>query len=148
MKPPGSAMDIEIGASLAEMARLHDAAAAFLQDAAADERTRFAVLFAIEEIVCNIIGYAHDDDKPHLIRLRFEHGAEAIAVEVVDDGRPFDPSAQPPVDTGLAPEQRPLGGLGIFITRGLASDMSYRREGRHNRLSLRFDRPGRLREKI
>lgn len=135
-------MDIEIGASPAEMARLHDAADAFLHAAAADDTTRFAVIFAIEEIVGNIIRYAHDDSDSHAIRLHFEHDAEAIAVEVVDDGRPFDPSAQPPVDTGLAPEQRPLGGLGIFITRGLASDMRYRREGGRNRLSLRFDRPG------
>ncbi|MGD9787891.1 MAG: ATP-binding protein [Sulfuricellaceae bacterium] len=138
MKQRRPRLDIEIGNDFAELPRLHAAARDFLQAAQVDEMTRFAVLFALEELVSNIIRYAYDDQFRHPIQVHFEQAAGSIEVEVVDDGRPFNPCPHPPPDTGLPPEKRPVGGLGIFLARELTQEMHYQRENNLNRVRLSF----------
>ena len=57
----------------------------------------------LEEIVTNVISYAHDD------------------------GRPFDPLGAPPLDTAARLDQRAGGGAGIHLVRRFADDVRYRR---------------------
>lgn len=131
-------MIIEIENTLPELVRLQHAAEEFLGAAGVDDTVRFAVLLALEEIVSNIIRYAYDDQRAHTIHLDFHRTPQSIDVEVTDDGRAFNPCAQAPVDTRLAPEERSIGGLGIFLTREMAQEMHYRRGSGTNHLTLRF----------
>jgi anti-sigma regulatory factor (Ser/Thr protein kinase) len=88
-----------------------------------------------EEVLTNIAKYGHDDgsDRPVLLRLTLVR--EEATLVFADEGRPFDPlSAKPP---GLAPEERPLGGLGILLVRSLTDAAEYSRRGSENVLTLR-----------
>ena len=55
---------------------------------------------------------------------------------ISDTGIPFDPTAAPEADTSLGVEDRPIGGLGIFLVRKIMDKVSYRRENGKNILSM------------
>ncbi|HAP49744.1 MAG TPA: ATP-binding protein, partial [Porphyromonadaceae bacterium] len=50
---------------------------------------------------------------------------------------PFDPTAIPDVDPTLPVEERPIGGLGIFMMRQLTDSINYKRLDEHNVTRLR-----------
>ena len=58
-------------------------------------------------------------------------------MEIVDDGKPFDPfSDAPPPDLDSSVADRPTGGLGIHLVRRLMDEAHYRREDGGNRVVL------------
>ena len=94
---------------------------------------------ALDEILSNIVkyGYAGQEGTGRIeIELRLE--TEALEMVILDDAPPFDPLEAARPDTGLAVEERSIGGLGIEIVRRLMDVIEYQREdaGR-NRLTLR-----------
>ena len=54
-----------------------------------------------------------------------------------DKGKPFDPTAQDEADTTLSLEERPIGGLGIYLVRQLMDSINYERIDGQNVLTLR-----------
>ena len=96
----------------------------------------FRVNLVLEELGLNIIDYAHDEGVHEFyICLTSEEGA--ITIEVVDDGKPFDPlndAPQPDIASDL--EDRRVGGLGLHLVRTTMDDMSYRRDQGKNHLTL------------
>lgn len=129
---------IEIDNSQEGLAYLQQEAESLLLEAGASEQVRFTVQLAVEEVVTNVIHYAFDDRLPHRIRVELRITPQAIELNVEDDGREFNPCAQPPVRIDLPMEQRPIGGLGIHLVRELASDVRYQRVQGRNRLEIRF----------
>ena len=55
---------------------------------------------------------------------------------VTDQGVPFDPTAVLPPDITLPVQDRPIGGLGIHLTRVLTDGFRYERVGGTNVLIL------------
>ena len=56
---------------------------------------------------------------------------------IADSGKPFDPLEDAPVPDVDAPiDERPIGGLGIYLVRNMMDDMQYRREGDRNYITL------------
>ena len=92
---------------------------------------------ALDELISNVArhGGAAVGSRPVGLEFRFE-GA-VLEVTVTDDGPAFNPLEAPPPDTSAGLEERPIGGLGIALVKGLMDEVRYeRREGR-NRLTLR-----------
>ena len=66
---------------------------------------------------------------------------EDILVELHDDGAAFDPTKDAPIpDPDAAMEDRPLGGLGIFLIREMVDGLVYRREEGWNHLTITIRR--------
>jgi sigma-B regulation protein RsbU (phosphoserine phosphatase) len=91
---------------------------------------------ALEEWIVNIVSYAYLDTAAHVIELRLWHEVDTLRIEIEDDGRPFDPTAQAAPDTAAPLEQRRIGGLGIHFIRKTMDGMSYHRRDDHNVLTL------------
>ena len=107
------------------------------QEAGLGGEVTFKLMLAIEEAVTNVVSYAFAEmPPPHRIQLRLEIDDERCAAEVVDNGRPFDPSAAPPPDLTGPIEERDPGGLGIHLIRNMADRVEYRRENGQNRLRI------------
>ena len=53
-----------------------------------------------------------------------------------DTGIAFDPTKKEDADTTLSAEERPIGGLGIFLVRQLMDVIDYKRSGNKNVLTL------------
>lgn len=90
-----------------------------------------------EEAVSNIIRYAHGSEEEHRIKVTLSGGKKELALEIRDQGRPFNPLDAPPPHLDLPIEERPEGGLGIHLMKSLADEASYAREGRTNVLVLK-----------
>jgi serine/threonine-protein kinase RsbW len=92
---------------------------------------------ALDEVLTNIIAYAYDDDEAHQIWIGFTIDEGAIEAEVVDDGRPFDPTTIPPPDRSASLHDRQVGGLGMHFVRHLMSEVGYTRARGRNHLRLK-----------
>ena len=92
-----------------------------------------AVNVSIDELITNTIDYGYDDDGPHRIGIALRRKANALVIEIEDDGREFDPSGPPPVvEFEVSLEDRAVGGLGLFLMHELMDSVDYRRaEGRN-----------------
>ena len=93
----------------------------------------FAVELAAEEAVVNVFKYAyrHGEGK---VRLRCMEDGDRFVIEVTDWGVPFDATALP--DPDLTLEERPVGGLGIYLIKKMMDEMRYTREDGRNVLKL------------
>ena len=91
---------------------------------------------ALDEVLTNIVQYAHSDGGAHDIRVRLTVSPEIFEAEVEDDGQPFDPLALPPPDLRGALADRAVGGLGIHFVRRLMTEVRYAHVNNRNRLVL------------
>ena len=91
---------------------------------------------ALDEVLTNIVQYAHTDGGAHDIRVRLTVSPDALQAEIEDDGRPFDPLALPPPDLRGALADRAVGGLGIHFVKRLMTEVRYAFVDNRNRLVL------------
>ena len=110
----------------------------------ADDEKAMNLRLAVEEAVVNVMNYAYKNEKnPDGTPVQGEVEVQAIAdrqevvFTVIDSGSPFDPTAIPDVDPTLPVEERPIGGLGIFMMRQLTDSINYKRLDEHNVTRLR-----------
>ena len=96
-----------------------------------DKRTIKKMEVALEEAVVNVIHYAQAE----WIELKIESN-DAISIQIADNGIPFDPTAQAPIDIPNAVEQRQIGGLGIALIKQIADQVQYRRNNNRNELTI------------
>jgi anti-sigma regulatory factor (Ser/Thr protein kinase) len=100
------------------------------------EANRGKMMMALDEILTNVVLYAYPEDQRGTVCVCIRRDGPGITAEIVDHGQPFDPTAHPTPDVSLPLEQRPIGGLGIHLTRTLVTRMRYARENEANRLTL------------
>ena len=134
-------LELEALDRLAELERVTASVDRCLDDLKADAETRYAVQFAVEELFTNIVKYAFDDHIPHRVRIQLFHAGSELTLTMEDGGRPFDPTAAPVPDTTLALNERPVGGLGLFLLRQMSSRMDYWRIASTNCVRVHFALP-------
>ena len=83
------------------------------------------VLLAVTEMVTNIIvhGYRY---QAGIIEIEVGRAADSLVVRLRDRARPFDPTIISPPDLTLSLDKRPFGGMGIYLTKQLMDEMTYR----------------------
>ena len=95
---------------------------------------------AIEEAVVNVMDYAYPEGQRGDVDIEVTADQQWLTFVISDTGIAFDPTAKEDVDTTLSAEERPIGGLGIFLVRQLMDVIDYKREGDKNVLTLRKKR--------
>ena len=96
----------------------------------------FRVNLVLEELGLNIINHGGTEDLRE-IEITLTSKPESLTIEIVDNGRPFDPvkeAPEPDLDSGVA--ERAVGGLGVYLVRTMMDEMHYRRDGGKNYLTL------------
>ena len=87
---------------------------------------------ALEEAVTNVMMYAYPAGTVGLVDIGVLIRRDQLEFSIVDSGKPFDPTAAPEADITLDVEDRPIGGLGIFLVRQIMDNVFYqRKEGRN-----------------
>jgi serine/threonine-protein kinase RsbW len=90
------------------------------------------------EVVTNIMMHGYTDHSIHEITLSLDRQADCLALEVHDDGRPFDPRQVEEPATACSLEEVPIGGLGLQIVRRFSDEWRYHRADGRNHLTLIF----------
>lgn len=133
----GAEVSLRMVATREELPRIQAALEAFAREEGWPSRLEFQIKLVIEEVVMNILSYGYEDGGEHDILIELASDAEKIGIEIVDDGRPYDPLTEAPAPDTEAPlADRPVGGLGVYLVCALMDEASYRREDNRNRLAL------------
>lgn len=123
----------------AEIDRLHDVLA-FVDDLLEAHdcpmKAQMQIDVALEELFVNIAHYAYPDSAGEAV-IRVGFTAEAVQITLIDSGIPYDPLAKPDPDITLGAQDRPIGGLGIFMTKKLMDDISYQYSDGNNKLTIK-----------
>lgn len=90
----------------------------------------------IEEALSNIIFYAFPDNDKHEIKLTITLSDDLLTIKITDKGISFNPLTQQQPDISLPAEERPIGGLGIFLISQIMDKMQYTRHNDQNILVL------------
>lgn len=94
------------------------------------------IKIAAEEALVNVINYAYHDEGGEVeINCDTKEG-KGLVIEVIDRGAPFDPTSIPEPDINAPIEDRRIGGLGVYMMQQLMDEVSYRRDGDRNILTL------------
>ena len=57
---------------------------------------------------------------------------------MTDTGTPFDPTKKEDADVTLSAEERPIGGLGIFLIKKIMKSVEYKRVDDKNILIMKY----------
>jgi len=123
----GPKLELTIPNRLSESAGVKEHFDTFAEHYGIPDQIRLKMHVVIDELLTNIISYAYPDDETHDISIKVELSADRLKVSMVDDGIPFNPLGIETPDTGLALEDRKIGGLGIHLVRKMMDRVSYRR---------------------
>ena len=87
----------------------------------------------LEELFVNAVRHGGCEGLGDAACIRLTCGDEGVHVNFRDRGAPFDLTAAPPARL----DEARAGGLGIHLVRQIMRDVSYRREGDWNVLTMR-----------
>ena len=90
-----------------------------------------------EEIFANISFYAYPP-KTGILDAILTKTDNDITLEFSDEGVEYNPLEKPDPDFNIPPEERPLGGLGIYMVKKMTDNIFYKRENNKNILTLIF----------
>ena len=110
-------------------------------DAIAEEKNldpslAMSLNLALEEAVTNVVLYAYPKGTDGTVDIAARLTDGSLEFIISDSGIPFDPTAAPKADTTLSVQERPIGGLGIYLVREIMDEVRYERVDGKNRLSI------------
>ncbi len=93
---------------------------------------------AVDEIFSNISRYAYAPGTGSaVIRIDFEPETRTASITFTDQGIPYNPLTAQDPDLTLTADQRPVGGLGLYLVKKLMDQVNYEYADGCNRLTIR-----------
>ena len=103
-----------------------------------DEELRFKIELSIEEAVENVVQYAYEGGIGWLeAGTSLDDKSLILTIELRDAGMPFNPLEKEDPDITLSADERPVGGLGIYICKSMMDSIDYRYEDGNNVLVMK-----------
>lgn len=97
-----------------------------------DPSLGMSLRLAVEEAVVNVMDYAYPPGTEGEMTIDVDVTADRLRYTLTDQGMSFAPTDVMRADTTLSVEDRPIGGLGIFLVRNLMDVINYERfEGKN-----------------
>ena len=126
---------ITLPADIEHLQTFLDQADQWAREAGLSEKKVQDFALAAEEALVNIFHYGYRGGEGK-VTLAFRLAPETLTLEILDKGQPFDPLSREDPDINLNLEDRPIGGLGIYLIKQLMDEVKYRREGDMNILTI------------
>jgi anti-sigma regulatory factor (Ser/Thr protein kinase) len=128
-------MTLELQGTPEEVMRAVEALEVYGEEKEIPAKILFGLTLALEECGSNVVNHALHRDPSSTFRVSFIHTGGEMVIELRDTGVEFDPTLAPPGD-GIADDDEPPGGWGIFLVRKYTDEMIYFRENGENVLQL------------
>ncbi|MBO7553329.1 MAG: SpoIIE family protein phosphatase [Bacteroidaceae bacterium] len=106
------------------------------QEMGLDKSLGMKLMLAVEEAVVNVMDYAYPNGMEGEVRIDVKVTPDRMNYTITDRGMAFAPTEVSKVDTSLSVEDRPIGGLGIFLVRNLMDSINYERIDGKNVLKM------------
>jgi anti-sigma regulatory factor (Ser/Thr protein kinase) len=126
--------------SLSEIGQFVNAASSA---AGLDKKVAYRLRLAVDEIATNIIIHGYEEaGLSGSVRVVMEMSDAALTITLEDSSGPFDPRAFAKPDHIDKPiEERPIGGLGVFLSKNNVDRFDYEYQNGHNRNIFIINRP-------
>lgn len=137
--------ELRVGARLEVLSSIGAFVIEAAERAGLDRRAAYRLRLAIDEMATNVIvhgrPFEHSGDDE--IRLVSQVDDEALTITLEDRGPAFNPLEQEAPDNHLAKpiEERPIGGLGVFLAIRGVDQFLYERDRDVNRSTFIVKRP-------
>ena len=103
-----------------------------------DADLRFKIELSIEEAVENVVQYAYEGGIGWLeAGTSLDDQSLILTIELRDAGVPFNPLEKADPDITLAAEERPVGGLGIYLCKQMMDNIEYHYKDGNNILTMK-----------
>jgi serine/threonine-protein kinase RsbW len=108
-----------------------------------DSRATYRLRLAVDELATNVITYGYErSGMSGDVDICGEIDDKNLTVLIEDTAVPYDPTETPsPDDFDVPLEDRPIGGLGVFLARQAVDEFRYEHVDGHNRSILVLRRP-------
>jgi len=128
---------VHIKNSLPEIAHVTEKFEIFAEENDLSQRIIYDISLCLDELITNIISYGFHDKAEHTIEIQFHLKEHEIKLVFIDDGIEFDPELkEDPAHLQHSVEERPIGGLGIYLVKKLMDIIKYKRVEDKNILTL------------
>ena len=129
---------LKVKADTAELDNVLSFADAILEELGCSVKAQMQIDIAIEEIFVNIAHYAYPESEGEAV-ISVEPGENGSSVTITfeDEGIQYDPLKNEDPDITLSAEDRPIGGLGIFMVKKSMDEVSYEYKDGKNRLTIK-----------
>ncbi len=134
---------IRVPADIRNMESVLNSIECFLNQIDASDQVCFCVRISAEEIFTNIASYAYvnselDSEQQMIgVSLSYDMEQQEVMIRFEDRGIPYDPLSKQDPDFDIPFEDRPVGGLGIFMVKRYMDQIDYQYENGCNVLILR-----------
>ena len=130
--------ELKVNADISELDKVLAFADSILESIDCSMKAQMQIDVAIEEIFVNIAHYAYPSgDGEAVIQIEADEASKTVSITFIDQGTPYDPLQNADPDISLSAEDRPIGGLGIFMVKKSMDDMSYEYKDNSNRLTIK-----------
>ncbi|MBP5670982.1 MAG: ATP-binding protein [Victivallales bacterium] len=103
-------------------------------------KAQMEIDIAIDELFSNIARYAYGKPPAEgkaTVRVEVTPEPLAVIITFIDNGMPYDPLAKEDPDVTLSAEERPIGGLGIFMVKKTMDEITYEYKNGQNILTIK-----------
>ena len=106
------------------------------EQAGLDMSVSMSLNLAMEEAVSNVMLYAYPQGSKRQVQIDATVQDGTIKFVISDSGIPFDPTAKKDANIDLSVEDRPIGGLGIYMVKQIMDTVNYEYKDGKNILTL------------
>ena len=123
---PDLLKELTLQATTDNLQQVLDALEETLDELSCPIKARMSILVAAEELFVNIAHYAYTPDTGDAtVRFSVLDEHKGIEITFIDSGTPYNPLQKEDPDVTLPVEERPIGGLGIYMVKKSMDDVRY-----------------------
>lgn len=115
---------LRLSADYSDLAAIREFVAQAGHDLGLDEELIPDLQLAVDEICANVIEHGYNGQRGE-IEITIEPIPDGVRAHVRDWGVAFEPQKVPTPNVTNPLEQRPLGGLGLFLVRQMMDDLRF-----------------------
>ena len=118
--------ELNIAATIENLDDVMTFVTSILEEMSCPAKEQMTIEIAVEEMFVNVAHYAYTP-KTGMVRIKCLplDNNKAVEISFEDEGIPFDPLAKGDPDTTLSAEERPIGGLGIYMVKKSMDNVYY-----------------------
>ena len=135
--------ELKIEATIENLSKVFTFLQESLEQCDAPPKVKRQIKLCVEEIYMNITHYAYNPDTGTAkigVELKdSDKDQERIVISFVDEGKPYDPLAKQDPDLNLSLDDRPIGGLGIYLVKTTMDNVAYEHKDGQNVLTIEKD---------
>ncbi len=128
----GTTVKMVLKNDLSEISKFAERLSLFGSENHLSKESTNEINLVLEELFTNCVSYGFEKGVEGRIEIEAMIGSKEIRIEMVDDGRPFDPLAFTPSDPNISLDEMSVHGRGILLVKHMVDTMHYRRKADRN----------------